>query len=76
MVKAYRNFVEQMSDHDDLLQSVCWTVPVQHLALTLGREGDGRLRYFALCCYVYMYHFLAAPPPPHVWSWIHAMITF
>ena len=25
--------------------------------------GDGRLRYFALCCYVYMYHILAAPPP-------------
>ena len=26
MVKAFRKFVEQMSDHDDLLQSVCWTV--------------------------------------------------
>ena len=28
VVKAYRNFVEQMSDHDDLLQSVYWIYPV------------------------------------------------
>ena len=26
VVKALKDFVEQMSDHDDLLQSVCWTV--------------------------------------------------
>ena len=27
VVKALKDFVEQMSDHDDLLQSVCWSVP-------------------------------------------------
>ena len=52
VVKAYRNFAEQMPDHDDLLQSVCWTV-----------TGRGRLRYFALCSCVYKYHILVAPPP-------------
>ena len=26
VVKALKDFVEQMSNHDDLLQSVCWTV--------------------------------------------------
>ena len=26
VVKALKDFVEQMSDHDDLLQSVCWSV--------------------------------------------------
>ena len=26
VVKVFRNFVDQMSDHDELLQSVCWTV--------------------------------------------------
>ncbi len=26
VVKALKDFVEQMSDHDDLLQPVCWTV--------------------------------------------------
>ena len=26
VVKAFKNFVEQMPDHDELLQSVCWTV--------------------------------------------------
>ena len=26
VVKVFKNFVEQMSDHDELLQSVCWTV--------------------------------------------------
>ena len=26
VVKALKDFVEQMSDHDDLLQFVCWTV--------------------------------------------------
>ena len=26
VVKAFKDFVKQMSDYDDLLQSVCWTV--------------------------------------------------
>ena len=65
VVKAYRNFVEQMPDHDDLLQSVCWTV-----------TGRGRLRYFALCSCVYKYHILAAPSPHvwfpgYMWWWLH-----
>ena len=44
--------MKQMSDHDDLLQSVCWTVfcvafSTDGLQLCMATwEGDGRLRYY------------------------------
>ena len=52
MVKAYRNFVQQMSDHDDLLQSVCWTV-VCVAFVTAGLErGDWEAEVRTLLTYV------------------------
>ena len=51
MVKDFRKFVEQMSDHDDLLQSICWTVSLMVSGHVEGGGGGGNWRLRYVLCY-------------------------